>query len=119
MRASVHTTTTKKTYSASTWRRQTASKSPPELYEVGPDEGRTEERHHEFGDGCVCRHGPPPNLCEESLQSKFSDVKVRHNRDKLTSGLRSPQEGTTGLRIFLPHSLVSDCIHGGVIQELS
>ena len=40
----------------------------PELYEVGPDEWRAEERHHEFGDGCVGRHRPPPDLCEESLQ---------------------------------------------------
>lgn len=45
-----------------------ASDWSPELYEVGPDEWRTEERHHEFGDGCVCRHRPPPDLCEESLQ---------------------------------------------------
>lgn len=46
----------------------------PELYEVGPYEWWAEERHHKFGDGCVCCHRPPPNLCEESLQYKFSFV---------------------------------------------
>lgn len=57
--------------------KQTVSSLSPELYQVGPDEGRTEEGHHEFGDGCVRRHRPPPNLCEESLQKRCNNVIVR------------------------------------------
>lgn len=44
----------------------------PELDEVGPDEWRTEEGHHKFGNGCICRHGAPPDLCEESLVGSFN-----------------------------------------------
>ena len=44
----------------------------PELDEVGPDEGGTEEGEHQLGDARVGGHGPPPDLGQHSLHSGSS-----------------------------------------------
>lgn len=41
--------------------------SPLELNEVGPNEGRDEEREHESSDGSVCPHGSPPDFGQQGL----------------------------------------------------